>query len=162
MAAYAYHFGGARRQAVLELLAAAAQDAAAPADITDWFLRLPTPASVRPLWLARADETALAQLLPARLRRLETALGRPAGNRRLPFAARLAEVRAWLRLTDEIAWLLAPPAGRPRPTPEAARLLRAFAREMGIENSAMREGRYLFRRGGLVGRGPGLMRGGGR
>jgi hypothetical protein len=102
-AAYAFQLGGARRQAVLELLAAYAQDAVAPADITGWFLRLPTPASVRPLWLARANEPALAQLLPARL----------------------AEVRAWLRAAR---W-------ETPPTPEAARLLCAFARGIGERGS---------------------------
>jgi len=60
--------------------------------------------AARPHWLD-GPATALEPLIDARLARLERTLGRPAANRRLPRAARLAEVRGWLRLDEELAAL---------------------------------------------------------
>lgn len=101
---WVFHFGGARRRAVLELLAARGLDAPPPGDITDWQIVLPGAVAVRPPWLD-GPATALEPLIDARLERLERTLGRPAANRRLPRAARLAEVRGWLRLDEELAAL---------------------------------------------------------
>jgi ATP-dependent Lhr-like helicase len=101
-----FHFGGARRRSVLELLAARSADALPPGDITDWFLALNGTVAARPAWLDRpaaALGSMIDLMIDARLERLESLLGRPAANRRLPRAARLAEVREWLRLDEELA-----------------------------------------------------------
>lgn len=103
-AVWVFHFGGARRRAVLELLAAQAPDAPPRGDITDWFLALPAPPAAPPAWLV-GTAAALGPTIAARLERLERTLGRPAANRRLPRSARLAEVRGWLRLEEELAAL---------------------------------------------------------
>jgi hypothetical protein len=117
-----FHFGGARRRAVLELLASRDADAPPPGDITDWFIALPGVPLARPAWLD-CPAAALLPALAARLDRLETLLGRPAANRRLPHAARLAEVRGWLQLDDELAAFRRATWHRPT-DPELATLLR--------------------------------------
>ena len=99
-----FHFGGARRRAVLELLAAQDPAAPLPGDITDWLIALPGTIAARPAWLSR-PAASLGPAIDARLERLERTLGRPAANRRLPREARLAEVRDWLRLDEELAAL---------------------------------------------------------
>ncbi len=99
---WVFHFGGARRRAVLELLAAQNPFAPPPGDITDWFLALPASFVARPAWLGGTAD-ALEPTIAARLERLERALGRPAANRHLPRSARLAEVGGWLRLDEELA-----------------------------------------------------------
>ena len=100
--AWVFHFGGARRRAVLELLAARDPGAPSPGDITDWLIALPGTVAARPTWLD-GPAAALDPAIDARLERLETTLGRPAANRCLPRDARLAEVRGWLRLDEELA-----------------------------------------------------------
>jgi ATP-dependent Lhr-like helicase len=105
---YVFHFGGARRRAVLELLAAQSPDAPGPDAIDEWLLLLPislTHPTRKPDWLTQGNRAALDGAIAARLSRLERVLGRPQANRALPFAARLDEVRGWLRLDEELARL---------------------------------------------------------
>ena len=52
-------------------------------------------------------------------------LGRPAANKRLPLDARLDEVRGWLRLDEELAWLQRAPWTHGHP-PEVTAVLRAL------------------------------------
>lgn len=123
--AWVYHFGGARRRALLELLADQHADAPPPGDITDWFVALPGFPLTRPQWLD-APASAFLPAIGARLERLETLLGRPAANRRLPHTARLAEVRAWLQLDEELAAFRRSTWQRPA-DPAVETILRALA-----------------------------------
>jgi len=98
--ACAFHFGGARRRAVLGLLA----DEQDSVRVTDWYIRLPaTQGAVKPPWVANPRPAVLALQLYERLDTLERQLARPAANRRLPVEARLEEIREWLDLDAEIA-----------------------------------------------------------
>lgn len=56
---------------------------------------------------------------------MERTLGRPVANRRLPHDARIAEVRGWLRLDEELAALRRATWARPV-DPEAETLLVAL------------------------------------
>jgi ATP-dependent Lhr-like helicase len=120
-----FHFGGARRRAVLELLAAQDPDAPAPDDITDWLIVLPAGVIAPPPWLTRPTAAALGPTIAARLGRLERTLGRPAANRRLPRDARIAEIGGWLRLDDELPALRRATWARPA-DPEVETLLVAI------------------------------------
>jgi ATP-dependent Lhr-like helicase len=131
---WAFHFGGARRRAVLELLAARSPDTPTPGDITDWHIVLPGPLAARPAWLT-CPATALEPLIDARLVRLERTLGRPAANRGLPRAARLAEVRGWLRLDEELAALRRASWARTS-DPEAETILRAIGAALRGEDES--------------------------
>lgn len=122
---WVFHFGGARRRAVLELLAAQHPAAPPPADITDWLIVLPRAIVGPPEWITRPGAAALAPTLAARLDQLERTLGRPAANRRLPPAARLGEVRGWLRLDEELAAMRRARWARPA-DPEVETLLVAI------------------------------------
>ncbi len=98
-ATYAFHFGGARRQAVLQL-AALPEMQRGEIVVTPWYVQC-AGSSARPAWLAQATAAALAPAIDARLEALERLLGRPNANRILPRAVRLDEVRGWLGLDDE-------------------------------------------------------------
>lgn len=98
-ATYAFHFGGARRQAVLQL-AAPPEMQRGEIVVTPWYVQC-AGSSARPAWLAQATAAALAPAIDVRLEALERLLGRPNANRILPRAVRLDEVRGWLGLDDE-------------------------------------------------------------
>jgi len=100
-AMYVFHFGGARRQAVLEL---AARDTPAHAGlmITPWFIRCPPPLVGPPSWLLKATTALLELRIIARLDVLERTLARPYANRALPIAIRADEVRGWLDIGGEL------------------------------------------------------------
>lgn len=134
--AYVFHFGGARRRAALELLAARGRDAPAPRAITDWMLALPAGLRAKPGWLAPSSPATLDSAVAGRLAELERTLGRPAANRRLPLEARLDEVRGWLRLDDELARCRAACWTRPR-DPAVEAVLRALgAGSLAAEEAA--------------------------
>ena len=93
---------------MLELIAASGAHlpgVPGPGAINEWFLRLPAGVRDKPAWLTRAGPATLDLAIAGRLEALERALGRPAANKRLPFEARLDEVRGWLRLGEELARL---------------------------------------------------------
>ncbi len=98
-ATYAFHFGGARRQAVLQL-AAPLLTPRGEIVVTPWYMQC-AGSSARPVWLAQATAEGLTWAIDARLDELERLLGRPDANRNLPRAVRLDEVRGWLGLDDE-------------------------------------------------------------
>lgn len=123
--AYLFHFGGARRRAVLELLAAQDLGTPDPAEINDWCLILPADVADKPAWLTHPRPATLHLAVAARLERLEEMLGRPAANKRLPLDARLDEMRGWLRLDEELVSLRGAPWTRGHP-PEVTAVLRAL------------------------------------
>jgi ATP-dependent helicase Lhr and Lhr-like helicase len=98
-ATYAFHFGGARRQAVLEL-AAPPETQCGEIVVTPWYIQCAN-SSAQPAWLAQATVGAITPAMDARLDSLERLLGRPNANRSLPRPIRLDEVRGWLGLEEE-------------------------------------------------------------
>lgn len=98
-ATYAFHFGGARRQAVLQLAVPLLMPRGEIV-VTPWYMQC-AGSSARPAWLAQATTGGLTWAIDARLDELERLLGRPDANRTLPRAVRLDEVRGWLGLDDE-------------------------------------------------------------
>jgi len=98
-ATYAFHFGGARRQAVLQL-AVPLLTPRGEIVVTPWYMQC-AGSSARPVWLAQATAEGLTWAIDARLDELERLLGRPDANRNLPRAVRLDEVHGWLGLDDE-------------------------------------------------------------
>ena len=98
-ATYAFHFGGARRQAVLELAAPPGMQRGEIV-VTPWYMQCAN-SSARPAWLAQATVGTVTSAMDARLDSLERLLGRPHANRSLPRAVRLDEVRGWLGLDEE-------------------------------------------------------------
>jgi len=99
-AMYVFHFGGARRQAVLELAARDTPTHAGPM-ITPWFIRCP-PLAGPPSWLLKATTALLELRIIARLDVLERTLARPYANLALPIAIRVDEVRGWLDIDGEL------------------------------------------------------------
>jgi hypothetical protein len=105
-AEWVFHFGGARRRAVLELAALRGPRSGERELITDWFIRRPrdTP---RPAWLAASSATMLELTIVDRLESLERTLGRPRANAALPLDIRVDECRGWLALEEEVAAIVA-------------------------------------------------------
>ena len=99
-----FHFGGARRRAVLELVTELTGGLDV-LDIDDWAIWLRedgTTQSTTPPWLGRWTPAQLSVLLsPDRLARMERVLARPVANQRLPLSVRIREVSGWLRLEVE-------------------------------------------------------------
>lgn len=98
--AYVFHFGGARRAAVLRLAAATSRHS--DVSITSWHLKFEHSIDSPPAWLLQTTAGSLELELDAALERLERQLGRPKANAALPRALRLREVRGWLLLADEL------------------------------------------------------------
>jgi hypothetical protein len=96
-----FHFGGARRRAIIELLARRAE-VGSRARINEWFLELEELGDPKPGWLVAAGPAALALSIDSRLEHLERVLGRPFSNKRLPRAVRVDEVTQWLALEEEV------------------------------------------------------------
>lgn len=99
-----FHFGGARRMALLQVLSSRAVDGSV-ARVDKWTLSLPSSHGSKPIWVSDAGPALIDVLLPEWLEKLESCLGVPRSNQRLPRDVRLAEVRAWLgvaRQMDEI------------------------------------------------------------
>ncbi len=97
-----FHFGGARRSALLRLL----MELFGPGDgvtVNEWFLRLPRNEVCRPSWIDNARLALVEIQLGNHLDTLEHALRRPRANRQLPEEVRLAEVREWLHVESELA-----------------------------------------------------------
>jgi hypothetical protein len=109
-----FHFGGARRRAVIELLARRVE-VGSRVRINEWFLELDEPGGPKPAWLVDASPAALALSIDSRLEHLERVLGRPFSNKRLPRAVRVDEVTHWLALEEEVeairssVWMLVLP-----------------------------------------------------
>lgn len=115
--AVVFHFGGGRRKALLQLLLARLP-AGHAMKVTNWVLHLPQGNGEKPVWLTEAGPATLDVMLAQRVDRLERALARPASNKALPLEMRLAEVRAWLRLEEQLRelsesrWIVQPESDR--------------------------------------------------
>jgi len=93
---YAFHFGGSRRKAFLQLAASGDK-----VKITEWFISL-SDGSGKPAWAHNITDWKLDLAVSEHFDSLERTLNRPKANQILPLAARHEEVRQWLRLEDEI------------------------------------------------------------
>lgn len=125
-----FHFGGGRRQAIIDLLIGYARISHEDVRVNEWLLRLPAASGVKPEWLTAASSMALQVQIRARLDALERTLGRPAANKCLPDEAREAEVREWLRLDEELAAIAAAAWVEPDDD-DTRRVLRLLANDMG-------------------------------
>ena len=103
-ATYVFHFGGARRQAVLDLAARGAPSHDG-LKITPWYVRF-APRAGPPPWLLAATPAQLELRIVERLSFLERILARPYANRALPTALRVDEVRGWLNIEAELHEIL--------------------------------------------------------
>lgn len=98
---HAFHFGGGRRKAVLELVASSTAGTPRIA-ANGWFVTFPGTVEEKPAWLGRATPALLDVAIGTRLAALERSLGRPMANRHLPEAMRVEEVRGWLDIPGEL------------------------------------------------------------
>jgi ATP-dependent Lhr-like helicase len=97
----AFHLGGSRACATIELLATAAR---AEFAVTPWVLAVPAleQGNPAPVWLRVATSSRVKSVLRTQLSRTERALGRPQANTNLPEALRLEELDSWLRLDEAV------------------------------------------------------------
>jgi hypothetical protein len=102
---FAFHWGGGRRKAVIELLRTQAGERKVEGVVNEWCLILPCPAGAKPGFLTAMSAAALSLEVGDRLDQLEHWLGRPLANKRLPYAVRHDEVQRWLQLDQEVEWL---------------------------------------------------------
>jgi ATP-dependent Lhr-like helicase len=93
-----FHFGGARRAAVLRLLAPEG------VRVDEWLIA--SQSQIKPDWATSVAPGYLLFRTTQELDMLERKLGRPFANRHLHEDARLAEVREWLRLDAEAEAIL--------------------------------------------------------
>lgn len=100
--AYCFHFGGARRRAVIELAADQGGEGKNRPTVNDWYLRLTSVALEKPAWLTNSGLATLDLAITSRLDQLEHKLGRPRANSFLPYEARIDEVRGWLQIESEL------------------------------------------------------------
>lgn len=102
-ATYVFHFGGARRRSVLELLIRAT--GVGGLKVNPWYVRSDWSLERLQEWLRAARGPQLEFVIGTELERLERTLARPYTNRHLPMSVRLHDVREWLRLDTETALL---------------------------------------------------------
>ena len=89
----AFHFGGMRRRAVLQLVLTLAGVPEQEASANGWCLHLQSDPLGRPRWMDNVSLRELNDLVVKRTGWLERQLGRPQANRWLPMALRTDEVR---------------------------------------------------------------------
>ena len=98
---WVFHFGGGRRQALLELLAAREPDSDVES-VTAWYVVFKGVVQMKPPWLTRSGAAMIDLTLAEHLEPLERTLARPRANRKLPDGMRVQEVRAWLDTEVEL------------------------------------------------------------
>lgn len=98
---HVFHFGGAKRKAILQLAADAARP---PAEISvnEWYLTLDGAGVDKPRWIQDPGGWEIEVAVTSKLNSLEHVLGRPMANRRLPLDARVHEVKEWLHIEEEL------------------------------------------------------------
>ena len=101
----AFHWGGGRRKAVLELLQRTNGEVGKRNRVNEWFVKLKTGLSAKPGWMIAPSVSAVELDIEDHLTDLEWWLARPLVNKKLPYAARRDEVSQWLRLEHELQWL---------------------------------------------------------
>ena len=123
-----FHFGGARRRALLDLL-----DDPVFGDIDEWFVTVTAPPhEVERKLRHGVSRGALRSAVLDRLSELEEVLGRPRTNRRLPEDVRVDEVIGWLDVGNEMTqWQQAEIVAPPNPGAAAALelLVRSLSRD---------------------------------
>lgn len=95
-----FHFGGARRQAVLDLCRHAAS-VPGVLGIDPWVIYLAPEFAMKPSAFERIVPASIDYLIPERIASLEKMLVRPRANEHLPAAWRAREVSDWLLLDAE-------------------------------------------------------------
>ena len=74
---------------------------AAGVKVNPWYIRLPGTQTGKPSWIATATTSSLQMAVADNVTALERSLGRPQANKSLPEAARIDEVRGWLKAEEE-------------------------------------------------------------
>jgi ATP-dependent helicase Lhr and Lhr-like helicase len=105
--AYIFHFGGARRSAIIELIYSEAQAKKKLKTVNSFFIVIPIDDNeiVKPVFVRNASSALLEIGLVKNLDLLERRLGRPLANKKLPLDLRVEEVKRWLNLQKEVAVL---------------------------------------------------------
>jgi hypothetical protein len=75
--------------------------------VTPWLINFPWAVTSKPEWMQAPNLRALETAIESHLDQLESTLGRPYANRKLPTRIRVKEVRGWLQLDSEVAALIA-------------------------------------------------------
>jgi hypothetical protein len=96
-----FHFGGSRTQALLELLAKKAGDAAIE-KIDGWMLVVSGEPALKPTWLTSTGPGIVRLMVENDLDRIEKRLCRPRANKRLPRSLRVQEALEWLNLEERL------------------------------------------------------------
>lgn len=102
---YVFHFGGSRRQAVIELAASLESKETYLIKVTEWFLEIVTQQEKKPSWLLKAGSGALELMIYEKIDVLERRLGRPLANKKLPINVRVDEIKRWLQIEEELAYI---------------------------------------------------------
>lgn len=106
---YAFHFGGSRRNLVLDMMArrAGKEIKSTIAVNNEYYIAIKGNCSKKPAWMTAYSAASLRLGIVEQLAKLEYALGRPYVNKKLPLKVRIEEVKGWLKLDEEVAWIRA-------------------------------------------------------
>jgi len=99
---FIFHFGGARRKTVLNMIKSNTDEKLPGWKVTDWLLVMPSEDLVKPEWLSEVIPGLLQLAISDNIDGLERSLGRPYANKKLPLSLRVEEIKQWLQLEDEI------------------------------------------------------------
>jgi len=126
-----FHFGGGRRQAILELICELSGRSQSW-DVNEWCIRISGRTVSKPAWLLEFGPASLELQLDNHLEHLERRLGRPFANRQLPRILRVDEVRQWLNVDAEVGRIQEAVWQAPS-DPDVGRILRAIAVQLRRE-----------------------------
>lgn len=97
-----FHFGGATRKAVIELIVENNPEARDFISANEWYLKLRGHISNKPNFLQEVSANTVVLLAHQKIQTLETILARPHSNRLLPMGPRIHEVLEWLNVGGEV------------------------------------------------------------
>ncbi len=99
---HVFHFGGARRKAVFDLIVNDNPEAQGFVSANEWYFKLNVQLSVKPTWLREINQGNVVLRAHQQIETLEKTLARPRANRLMPLGARKHEVLSWLNLESEL------------------------------------------------------------
>lgn len=99
---YVFHFGGGQRRAVIEMLLPHIDMSDGTVKCNEWFIEISYLVSENLFSSIKTGSGMLEIEMASDIDRLEGRLGRPSANKRLPLDVRLAEVKSWLHLEEEL------------------------------------------------------------
>lgn len=99
---FIFHFGGARRKAVLKLAIKDNQEVRGFVSANEWYIKLKGYHPNRPVWLEGISPNILMLKVTNMLEGLEKILARPYANRKMPLNVRIHEIMNWLSIEAEL------------------------------------------------------------